>query len=265
MYLNQIEDDLYLFVGDTYHSNSTVFVAQDEVLLIDALASRDDAEKLKAWIEQELKKHVRLIVCTHYFCDHLAALNLFPRAKVVAHRDYLDTFNSELYCSPQEKTHFREPDILISDELRIRWGRRTLDIFHNPGHTPSTLAIDVKSSDLLIVGDTLVGNIVYLAYSTPERFVSALSRLKARARGRLISSHGDVRNGAAINNAQSYLQNLKVRVDEARACTEGEQSLSKVSVESCLPPGIAGTAFEKIYHERNLRIVLERGFFAGAG
>src|SRR5438874_6154031 len=113
MFVNQIEDDLYLLIGATYHSNCTAFVSKDEVLLVDALGSRTDAEKLKEWLEKDLRKQVRFIVCTHFFSDHLAALNLFPQATVIAHRDYLETFNSELYRSEEEKAHFREPDMLI--------------------------------------------------------------------------------------------------------------------------------------------------------
>jgi len=233
-------------------------------LLIDAMGSRADAKKLRDWIETDLQKQVRFVVCTHYFCDHLAALNLFPRATVIAHKNYLDTFNSELFCSEEEKAHFREPDILISDGLLLRWGKRALDIFHNPGHTASTLGIDIKEANLLMVGDTLVGNIVYLAYSTPERFVSALEQLQSRARSRVISSHGNVRGNAAISHAQFYLQSLRRRTSEARASTQGEQSLLQASLETCLPSGVEATAFEKIYHERNLHAILERGLFAAA-
>ena len=34
MFVNQIEDDLYLLIGATYHSNCTAFVSKDEVLLV---------------------------------------------------------------------------------------------------------------------------------------------------------------------------------------------------------------------------------------
>ena len=36
MQINKLGDDLYLFIGDTYESNSSVFVAGDQVLLVDA-------------------------------------------------------------------------------------------------------------------------------------------------------------------------------------------------------------------------------------
>jgi cyclase len=262
MLVNKIEDDVYLLIGKAYQSNSTAFVSQDEVLLVDALGSQDDAEKLRAFVEIELKKRVRFIVSTHFFADHMAALNLFPQANVIAHKNYLDTFNSELYRSEEEEAHFRELDILISDQMQIRWGKYTLDIFHNPGHTTSTLGIDVKAADLLMVSDTLVGNIVYLAYSTPDRFVEALEKLEARVRTRLISSHGNVRSPAAISNAQFYLKTLGDRTREARTSSVGEKSLLQMQLETCLPAGVEATPFERIFHARNLNTILDRNFFA---
>ena len=264
MLVNQIENDVYLLIGETYQSNSTAFISHDEVLLVDALASQADAEKLREFVEIKLEKKVRFIVSTHFFTDHMAALNLFPQAHVIAHKDYLDTYNAELYRSEEEETHYREPDILVSDQLQIRWGKYVLDIFHNPGHTPSTLGIDVKAANLLMVGDTLVGNIVYLTYSTPGRLVSALENLQARVRDRLISSHGNVRSPAAISNAQFYLKTLGDRTREARSSAEGEKSLLQAQLETFLPPGVEATSFERIFHARNLKTILDRNFFASA-
>jgi glyoxylase-like metal-dependent hydrolase (beta-lactamase superfamily II) len=262
MLVNQIEDDAYVAIGKTYQSNSTVFVSHDDVLLVDAMGSKADAEQLRKFVEVELKKKVALIISTHFFADHMAALNLFPQARVIAHKDYLDTFNSELYRSEEEATHFREPDILISEQIEIRWGKYALEVFHNPGHTPSTLGIDVKPADLLMVGDTLVGNIVYLTYSTPERFERTLEKLQAKARSRVLSSHGNVRSSAAIANAQFYLKSMGERTREARNSSLGEKSLLEAPLETFLPAGVEATAFEKIFHARNLNTILERNFFS---
>lgn len=258
MQVNQLEDDIYVLIGKAYNSNCTAFISDDEVLLVDALGSRADAEDLRTWIEADLKKQVRFIIATHYFCDHLAALNEFPNAKVIAHRNYKETYDAELYCSAEEKTHFREPDFLITDSLEIRWGRRTLNVFHNSGHTTSTLGVDISDADLLIVGDTLVGNIVYLAYSTPDRFVPALDRLQSRARKRLLSSHGNVRDNAAISNAQHYLKSFRQLMSEVRSVSGNEQSILEIPIEACLPPGLDPTSFERMFHERNLHTFLER-------
>jgi len=264
MQVSKVDNDLYVLIGDAYQSNSTVFISGDEVLLVDGMGSRADAEKLREWVEQKMRKEVRFIISTHYFADHMAALNVFPDAKVVAHKNYKHTFDSELYRSDEELAHFREPDILISDQLQFRWGSHTLDIFHNPGHTTSTLGIDIQQADLLMVGDTLVGNIVYLNYSTPESFAPALERLESRARGFVLSSHGNVRSSAAISNAKHYLSSLGEHASEARASNDVERSLLNTSLQSCLPEGVEGMPFETIFHERNLHTVLDRGFFKAA-
>jgi glyoxylase-like metal-dependent hydrolase (beta-lactamase superfamily II) len=261
MLVNKLGDDLYLLTGDTYQSNSTALISEDEVMLVDGMASAADAQNLRRWVETDLRKQVRFIVCTHYFSDHLAALNVFPRATVVAHRNYLETFESERFCSPEEKTHFREPDVLISDQIEFRWGQYRLDIFHNPGHTSSTLSIDLRPADLLMVGDNLVGNIVYFLYSTPGRMDVALERLSAKSRTRVLSGHGGVRSSDAIHHAKFYLRNLSERSGEARKSIEGERALLQVPLEACLPVGVEATAYEKVYHERNLQTILERGFF----
>lgn len=258
----QVQTDLFLLIGKTYQSNSTIFVNGNDVLLVDALGSRGDAEELRSFVERDLGKEVRFIISTHYFSDHLAALRCFPRATIIAHENYLETFSSEKYRSEEEESHFVEPHLLVSDRLRIKWGTFTLDISHNPGHTQSTLAIDVPEANLLFVGDTLVGNIVYLKYSTPDRFQTALERLRQKSTGRrLLSSHGNVRSTDAISNAQVYLENLGERVCEVGL----NESVLNIDLDALMPAGVEPTSFERIFHQRNLETVLERRLFAAKG
>lgn len=49
----QLETDIFSIIGDSYQSISTAFIRGDEVLLVDALASRRDAEELRDFIETE--------------------------------------------------------------------------------------------------------------------------------------------------------------------------------------------------------------------
>jgi glyoxylase-like metal-dependent hydrolase (beta-lactamase superfamily II) len=264
MQIDRLESDIYVLVGKTYGSNSTAFINGDEVLLVDAMASRTDAEELKDFVEKELKKQVRFIICTHYFSDHMAALKLFPQAQIIAHKNYMHTFTSEKHRSAEEEAHFVEPTIQISDGLVMKWGRYTLDIFYNPGHNMSTINIDVPEADLLMIGDTVVGNLVYLLYSTPEMFISALKRAQRRNRGRLITSHQSVRSGKAIDNALYYVDRLQENVSAARRSSASQDAILDIAMESCLPAGVEGTAFERISHMRNLESIIEKRLFATA-
>lgn len=261
MKVQQLEADIYALVGETFQSNSVAIINGDEVLLVDAMGDRRDAESLRRFIEDDLKKRVRLILCSHYFSDHLAALDLFPQSLIVAHKNYRHTFDSELFRSESERAHFVEPHILISDEMTIRWGRYRLDIFHNPGHTMSTLNIDIPEADLLLTGDTVVGNVVYLAYSTPQMFFTALERARRRNRSWLISGHLGRREGLAIDNALHYLTALQNQVRAARETGDLPEAILSIELKECLASGLAASSFEDIFHKRNLASIVERNLF----
>ncbi len=254
----QIESDIYVFIGETYHSNSTAFVRGDDVLLVDGMASRTDAESLRERIEVGMLKRVRFIIATHYFSDHLAALKLFPRAEIIAHQNYLHTFSTERFRTEEEAANFVEPTMLVSDSLVMKWGRYTLDIFHNPGHTMSTLSIEVPEADLLMAGDNVVGNIAYFSYSTPDMARHALHRLKRRGRSRLLSSHQGVRGSEALDNAMFYLDSLKTNVRAAWASGSEGESVLRIPIDQCLPPELKASPYEELYHGRNLESVVER-------
>lgn len=254
----QVESDIHLFVGEAYESNSTAFVKGDEVLLVDGMASRRDAEELRERIEAGLRKRVRFIIVTHYFSDHLAALKLFPGAEIIAHRNYLHTFTTERHRTKEEEANFVEPTMLINDSLSMRWGRHTLDVFHNPGHTMSTLSIEVPEADLLMTGDTVVGNIVYFSYSAPEMLRQALRRLRQRGRGRIISSHAGVREGRAVEHALVYLDRLEANARVAWQAGEAGDSVLQIPIGECLSPEVKATPFEELFHGRNLESIVGR-------
>lgn len=262
MQIQQLESDIYVLIGETYKSNSVVFTNGDQVLIVDALADRRDADALRDFIVNGLRKHARITVCTHYFSDHLAALKLFPESHIIAHKNYRHTFDSELYRTEEERAHFVEPQILVSDEMTIRWGRYTLDVFHNPGHTMSTLAIDVPEADLILVGDTVVGNLVYFSYSTPQMFFPALDRLRRRGRSRMISSHMGPRSSDAIGHAMNYLERLQKQVESARSDGNGDEGIRSIALDECLATGLKGSEFEKRFHKRNLDSIIDKNLWS---
>jgi glyoxylase-like metal-dependent hydrolase (beta-lactamase superfamily II) len=137
-------------------------------------------------------------------------------------------------------------------------GRCTLDIFHNPGHTMSTLSIDVPEADLVIAGDNVVGNIAYFSYSTPDMAGHALRRLQQRGRSRLVSSHLGVRGGEALGNAVVCLDRLKSNVRSAWRAAEGGDAVLRIPLDACLGAGLKASQCEELYHRRNLESVVDR-------
>ena len=262
MRTEQLEKDIFVITGEFYQSIATAFIRGDEVLLVDALASREDAEKLQKFIETELKKKVRFVVLTHYMCDHLAGLKLFPNAEIVAHQNFRQTFDSQKSISPEEADFFVEPSIVFSDKIAIKWGRLTLDIFHNPSHTQSTVGIDVPEADLLLIGDAVFGNTIFLSSAgEPELFESAIKNLRSRNRSRIVPGHITIRDKTVFENAEFYLKSLQTQVEKARRSSNGENAIQQISMKSCLPNGVVASDFEDEFHRINLKLIIERKLF----
>src|SRR5262249_55355758 len=109
MRIESLANDVEVFVGDTYASNATVFRSPEGSLIIDPLASIADARALA-----ERAAPVRLVILTHGFSDHLAALGVFAGVPVLAHRALGETFAREEFRSDEEGTFFREPTVRIA-------------------------------------------------------------------------------------------------------------------------------------------------------
>lgn len=257
MNVQELEPDIRVLTGEAYNSNATVFVRGKEALLVDTLASTEDALLLKRHLESE-HLQVRWILCTHYFSDHMAGLRLFPGATIVAQQSYAETFRAEEFRTEEETGYFVEPGLVVAGSLQLRWGRYTLRYFANPGHTSCSAAIDVPEADLLFGADTTVGNIVYLHYGTPDGVANALRRLKAQQRGRFISGHGGLKSAETVDHAMDYLQRLE---DNVRQNRKQDLPLDLIRLNDCLRPGIEGTDFEAIFHKRNLESIQSRNLF----
>jgi glyoxylase-like metal-dependent hydrolase (beta-lactamase superfamily II) len=113
----------------------------------------------------------------------------------------------------------------------MRWGRYGLDVFYNPGHTMSTVNIDIPQADLLMVSDNIVGRLVYLYYSTPNLAQTALERLRRRGRSRLVEGHQGLLEGETVNHALHYLDNLGKHVRRARLSRAGDEAISEIGLE----------------------------------
>jgi cyclase len=187
---------------------------------------------------------------------------LFPESLIVAHKSYEQTFDSQRYLTEEEAAYFIRPAIEILNGIMIRWGAYTLDIFHNPSKTMSMISVDIREADLLVAGDAILGNMVFLsATGRPEQFFVALARLQERGRSRVVPGHLGVYDGQCIEHALFYLRSLQEQVKEARRSSHGDNSIQEISIESCLAPQVEASDFEKEYHKLNLGLIIERKLF----
>lgn len=264
MRVEEIAAGVLMFVGDAYESVATAFISDSDTLLIDTLASREDAQWMRRRLVDEMGTTVRIIVATHYMNDHMAGMRLYPNAQIIAQRYFRYTFESQRARSAQDNAEYVEPTAVFDNTLSLQWGRHVLQLFHNPGKTMDSINIDVPGCDIAFVGDNMVGNIVYLSRSSPQLIDQAIDRLRLLQRRRVIGGHIGMFDAATLGNAQYYLRRLReVTVDiyKARRLKRDLDAIRSISLESCLAPGITPCAFEREWHGRNLEVLIEQETF----
>src|SRR3990170_7168068 len=148
----RIAENVYFFQSSLYAQVTAGVVAgPDAAVLIDTLALPEETRQLRRFIERELQVPVRYIINTHYHADHSWGNCFFPEAMVVAHRRCYDLLNTRgraaLDAEKKENAQLREVDIVLPSatfekgELTLQLGKKTLNIFPLPGHSPDAIAV----------------------------------------------------------------------------------------------------------------------------
>lgn len=261
MKFEALGSDVLMFVGDDYESVATAFLDGEEVLLIDALSSAEDARWMRGILCEDLGKTVRAIAATHSMSDHMAGLSLFPDALTIAHRHHRHTFLSQ---NRRVDDFYREPKLVFDSAMTLRWGAHELRFVHNPGKTMDHVSVDVPTADLVCAGDNIVGNIVYLSKADPALLGAAIGRIRQFGRSTVIGGHIGRFPATVLDNATHYLDRLRDSVVGIRSQAEASeigQRIAAIAIEACLAPSVEPTAFERDWHRRNLEVVVAQAVF----
>ena len=171
---------------ETEAVRSWLFVGEKKALLVDTLEQPAD-------LEEEIKKVTDLpvmLVNTHADPDH------------ITNNDQFDT----AWMHPDEFAHYKEKaakgaaqPMAIAEGEKIDLGGRIFEVLHIPGHTPGSIALLDRENRILVSGDTVSANPVFLfgpARNIPL-FKQSLVRLKELSSefDTIYTSHGPCQVG----------------------------------------------------------------------
>jgi glyoxylase-like metal-dependent hydrolase (beta-lactamase superfamily II) len=210
--------------------NAGFVIGSEAVLVVDAFASEEAAERLLAEIRSRTKLPVRFAVLTHFHSDHIGGAGALAKAgaTILGHegvrawgrRDWqtdLDAKARERYAG------LRLPDMTYRDRVTVRLGDREIEIFHRPGHSGSDSLVAVPDARVLFGGDlvqrrTLPG----LTYARTEAWVGTLDELlREDADGTFVPGHGSLARALDVRLFRDYLNGLRLAV--SRALSEGKR------------------------------------------
>jgi glyoxylase-like metal-dependent hydrolase (beta-lactamase superfamily II) len=251
----ELAPGIFAVLGDTGRGsegrpNAGFVVTSDGVVVIDALASPAQGERLLATVRAASSQPIRWLVLTHHHPDHHFGAVVFRRAgaRIIAHPDRR-TLASEggedalladwvrvVGLDAMRGFEFADvPDRPVTGSDTLRLGGRTLVIAH-PGaaHSSGDLTVWLPKERVLFAGDLLVEDGVTMVVDGNSRvLLNALAAIDSLQPSVVVPGHGAIPGtpGVLLTRTREYFKALRSAM---RAAVE--KGLPMQRAMASLPP-----------------------------
>jgi glyoxylase-like metal-dependent hydrolase (beta-lactamase superfamily II) len=229
----ELAPGVFAVVGDTGRGsegrpNAGFVVTRDGVVVIDALASPAQGERLLATVRAASSQPIRWLVLTHHHPDHHFGAVVFRRAgaRVIAHPDrrtqaseggedaLIADWVRVVGLDAMRGFEFADvPDRPVTGTDTLRLGGRTLVIAH-PGaaHSPGDLTVWLPQERVLFAGDLLVEDGVTMVVDGDSRILlEALASIEGLKPSVVVPGHGAIpaSPGVLLARTREYFKELR--------------------------------------------------------
>jgi glyoxylase-like metal-dependent hydrolase (beta-lactamase superfamily II) len=234
---------VYAVLGDTNRGsegrpNAGFIVTSKGVLVIDALASPADGERLLRTIQKITPEPVKWLVLTHHHPDHHFGAVVFRRAgaRIIAHPDrrvLAGEAGPEQLIADWTRVVGRGamrgfsyadiPDHPVTATDTLHLGERTIVIVH-PGaaHTAGDLMVWLPAERILFAGDILVEDgMTMVVDGSSSALLDALQRIDRMNPVSVVPGHGAIPTRPTDLVARTRAQIEELRADMRQAVTHG--------------------------------------------
>jgi thiosulfate/3-mercaptopyruvate sulfurtransferase len=276
--VRELAEGVYAVPGDSGRgsegrSNAGFVVTEEDVIVIDALGSPLQGERLVRAIREVTPLPIRWLVLTHHHPDHHFGAVVLERggARVIAHPDrstvaaeqggaaLVEAWTAVVGREEMRGFEFADaPDVPVTADSTLELGGKTLVVAHpGPAHTPGDLFVWLPSERVLFAGDLLVEDGVTMVVDGDSKvLIGALDRLAALDPRVVVPGHGRIADEprALIDLTRGYIEGLRVAM---QAAIEEGRSLNQVLAG--LPPAEENRPVSRPARERRnaVRVYLE--------
>ena len=196
--IQHVKDNLYKISGGRGAGNSTVFIREDGVVLVDTQIASNGEAILKQ-VRTVTDKPVTLIINTHQHPDHNGSNFYFKDQKpnyiqVVAHENVKKGMSAAARPIPATI-----PDLTFSSSMRLGSGKDRIDLYYfGAGHTNGDAFVVFPALRAMCIGDLMAWNMAPLIDPASGGSVIELGKTLAKAQAGIknvdlvIEGHGNV-------------------------------------------------------------------------
>lgn len=272
MQKERISDDIYVFTSELYAQvTAGAVVGADGTALIDTLPFPSETRQIRDFVEKRLGSRVRYVINTHYHSDHTNGNYLFPEAEVIGHwqtREKLATIGTEALAraKPQmpelAEVDVRLPTILVEQgPLYLQLGRKTLQLFHTPGHSSDSLSVLLREDKILFSGDMMMP-LPQIVDGDIDDEIRSLNLIPPLNLENVVQGHGEIVLRGEIDDAVranlKYLDALKKKIDALVKKKRPRDEARAIEIESCGKNRIALNGLVVQLHTANALALYDR-------
>jgi cyclase len=225
--IKQVRDNLYVIPGAG--GNTTVFVMQDSVVLVDTKLP-NNGEAIMAQVRTVTDKPVSTIINTHTHPDHIGSNEYFPASVEVVTQENTKKW---MAANPRVASNAAAmPDKTFTDRMMLGSGADRIELYYfGAGHTNGDAFIVFPARRAMAAGDIFAWKMSPLidpmaggsVLALPETLEKAMDGIKNV--DTVIEGHGDVNTWAGFGD---YVQFNRALVDAAKA-GRGQKTAEEVA------------------------------------
>ncbi|WP_328731029.1 MBL fold metallo-hydrolase [Streptomyces caniferus] len=217
--LRELADGVFVYEqpdGGWCLNNAGVITGGGRCVLVDTVATRARAERLRDEVARVAPGGPDTVVNTHFHGDHVFGNSLFtPRATVIAHEGTRsDMAESGLgLCRLWPDVDWGEvalalPDLTFTERLTLRAGELRIELLHvGPAHTANDVVVWVPEHRVLFTGDVVWSQVTpYVLMGSVSGSLRALERLRALGPRTVVPGHGPVGGPEVLDATEDYLR-----------------------------------------------------------
>ena len=264
MLRERIAEDIFVFTSERYlQVTACAILCGDRAVVIDTLPFPQETREMKQFIDK--RATIDYVILTHHQPDHIYGAYLLG-GELIAHercRRILQRDGERVLKADAAQNHelaevqIRLPEMLLDrGEITLHIGKKTLTIFHTPGHTTDSISVYVREDKILVAGD-LVMPVPYIVGGDINEMRQSLMMINDLPLENIVQGHGEVllrgEIARTIESSLKYLDAIESKVMARVKKGASLQSLGRIHIESCHKSRIPLNGMAEQLHQANMQ------------